>query len=534
MTDDTDPTVATGAVIHDRSVTTVGDLLDHAVRKRPDGEFLRDEDESLTFAQAHRRVRRFATVLTSCGIDQGDRVAILLPNSCTWPLLWLAVLRLGAIAVPVNFVYQREDLRFVLTDSEASVLVTVNERRELVESVRDGCPALQHILTSEQLSADPHTAATVSDPAGLTEAHLANLQYTSGTTGFPKACMLSHDYWIRVGELVSSQAQVTPNDVTITAQPYSYVDPLWNTMVALTSRIPLVVLPRFSASGFWSSVRQHGVTFFYVLGTMPQLLLRQPPGPQDRNHRVRLVLCSGIAPDVHTELEQRWGAPWRETYGLTETGMDITTPISDEGSVGSGTLGYPVSTKQAAIVDENNKPLPPGSPGEIVVRGLPMMDGYWNRPEATATTMAAGWLHTGDLGVRDDRGRYRIVGRIKDMIRRGGDNISAAEVEDVLNQCPLVLTSAVVAEPDPLWGETVKAFIHAAEGVAVGTDSAQAIRDHARARLARFKVPRYVHFVDRLPMTVSERVAKPQLIEEYRHDTTGLFDTDDPMPPSGE
>ncbi|MFZ5848912.1 MAG: class I adenylate-forming enzyme family protein [Actinomycetota bacterium] len=501
------PLVDPGLLSQDPPVATLPALVIAAAEADPDREFLRFEDRSMTFGEVERKTAELAGYLAALGVRPGERVAIMLPNVIGWPLGWLSILRAGAIAVPINAAYRAADLEHVLRDSGARVVLSLPQFRATIEAARVD---LDHVLDiDETLSA----CAGYSPPdVAIGPDSLANLQYTSGTTGFPKACMLTHDYWVRMGWLTAGLAGLTEDDVALTAQPYSYIDPQWNTAMCLTARIPLVVLPRFSASGFWPDVRRHRATIFYVLGTMPMLLLKQPPSPQDRDNDVRLVLCSGIVPDLHKELEQRWGAPWREAYGMTESGADLVSPVEDLNAVGSGTMGIPVPTKQIRIVDELGNEVPDGEPGELIVHGRPMMLGYWNLPEVTAKTIVNGWLHTGDVAVRDKAGRYRLVGRLKDMVRRGGENIASAEVEGVIGQHPDVHSAAVVGVPDDLFGEEVKVFIRLQPGVQPDRATAKRILEHARDRLARFKVPRFVEFVAEFPMTPSERIAKPTLV----------------------
>jgi acyl-CoA synthetase (AMP-forming)/AMP-acid ligase II len=352
----------------------------------------------------------------------------------------------------------------------------------------------------------------------------ANLQYTSGTTGLPKACVLSQDYWLRTGRLAAAVGQLRRGDVVLTSQPYSYIDPQWHTVMCMQAGATLVVLPKFSARGFWPAVRRHGVTWFYVLGTMPQLLYKQPPSEADREHRVRLVMCSAIPPQLHAELEERWGVPWREVYGMTETGIDLYVPPEASDSVGSGAMGGPVATKQVKVVDENGCQVPRGSRGELIIRGRPMMSGYHNRPADTAATIVDGWLHTGDLVYEDERGWHHMVGRLKDMIRRGGENIACVEVEHTLQQHPLVLGAAVCAVPDELYGEEVKAFIRPVPGAERCDGLARDLVAYARQRLASFKVPRFIEFVDDFPLTPSERVSKPELLARKQDPRAGVYD----------
>jgi crotonobetaine/carnitine-CoA ligase len=337
--------------------------------------------------------------------------------------------------------------------------------------------------------------------------------------------MLTHEYWMLLGQRSWEFSRLSEGDVALTAQPFYYMDPQWNVAMCLHGGIPLVILPRFSASTFWRSVKESGATFFYLLGTMPLFLLKQRPDPTvEREHHVRFIACSGIIPQLHAEYESRWGAPWREAYGTTESGVDLVVPLEDASCVGSGAMGAPVTGKEARVIDAAGEEVPDGDVGELVVRGKPMMLGYWNRPEATAEKIRDGWLHTGDLVVRDTRGYYHIVGRLKDMIRRGGENISAAEVEGVLAEHPAVRAAAVVPVPDELRGEEVKAFIQLQPDVGRDPIPPEEILRFIRERLAAFKVPRYVEYIDEFPRTPSERVEKHKLLALRADQRTGAYD----------
>lgn len=498
----------------DPSTATLTGLLSERARRSPNQEFLRFGDESWTFAEIDAWTSRLAHRLIEVdGVQAGDRVAIMLPNIVHWPVVWLSVLKAGAVAVPVNSSYKRADLTFLLRDSGARVVFTDRERAALLTEVAVGESDLADLRIVD-VAADGSAPFPATAPkARPTAETLANLQYTSGTTGFPKACMLTHDYWVRLAWTCAAATGLGSEDVLLTAQPFSYMDPQWNTALALTVGAPLVVLPRFSASGFFADVRRHRATFFYVLGSMPTLLFKQPPSPDDLDNEVRLVLCSGVPVGLHAQLEQRWGAPWREIYGMTESGVDMFSPVDDVTAVGSGSLGLPVPSKRVRVVDPQGADVPDGEPGELIVSGKPMMRGYWNRPEDTARVLRDGWLHTGDVVVRRPDSGIQLVGRIKDMVRRGGENIASAEVEAVLERDDAVVASAVVAEPDETFGEEVKAFVQLAAGMPADRTTAARIVDRAGRQLARFKVPRYVEFVADFPRTPSERVSKPALKE---------------------
>lgn len=508
------------------TVPTLTALLAQRAQDSGDREFLRFGEWSWTFAEidawTSRMAQRFIEV---DGIAPGDRIAIMLPNVVHWPVAWLAAQKAGATVVPVNSSYQRADLAFVLRDSGARVVVTNSDHATLVADVSETQGRREDIRIVDVADDGTEPFSGSAAPHVLVEADtLVNLQYTSGTTGFPKACMLTQDYWVRLGWLCAAATGLGGDDVLLTSQPFSYMDPQWNVALALTIGAPLVVLPRFSASTFMVDVRRHRATFFYVLGSMPTLLFKQPPSPEDRDNDVRMVLCSGIPVTLHAHLEDRWGAPWREVYGMTESGIDLFSSFDDASAVGSGNLGRPVATKRARVVAADGTEVPDGEPGELVVSGLPMMSGYWNCPEATSRVLRDGWLHTGDLTVRRSDGGIQLVGRIKDMVRRGGENVACVEVEAVLERDERVVGAAVVAEPDDTLGEEVKAFVQLAPGVREGRDTAQHILERAGTQLARFKVPRYVEFVAGFPRTPSERVSKPTLTARAKEQPGVTYD----------
>lgn len=505
--------------------------LGHLVREQalrfPDRTLFQFEGTHTTFAQVEERTNRLANVLNMHGITKGDKVAVMMPNSANFPITWLAIAKAGAVMVPINIQYRVNDLLYTLQDSEAKLAIAGPEQAFNLQEARSYCSNLHTIgvfgrtdpISSVNgmidISIEIESASNFYDIDHVVPGDLVNLQYTSGTTGFPKGCMLTHEYWLTLGQLVAEYLNPGDGDVDLTAQPFYYMDPQWNTVLCLMAGIPLVILPRFSASTFWQYVKEHNVTFFYLLGTMPIYLLKQPENPAlEKNHKLRVVICSGIVPQLHALYESRWNVPWREAYGTTESGADLVVPLDDFQCVGTGAMGRPFRTKEARVVDTEGRELPDGEVGELVVHGKPLMLGYYNKPEATAEKIRDGWLHTGDLVYRDIKGYYHLVGRLKDMIRRSGENISAIEVEATLCEHPGVLAAAVVPEPDELRGEEVKAFIQLQPGETPETVPPEALVDFVRSKLAAFKVPRYITFIDTFPMTPSERIAKYQLIEQ--------------------
>ncbi|MBP2325144.1 crotonobetaine/carnitine-CoA ligase [Kibdelosporangium banguiense] len=440
-----------------------------------------DPDTHLTFAEVDSLTSGYAQALRDKGIRAGDRVAVLLRNQPEFPLVWFALMKLGAAMIPLNVKYRSVDATHVLQSSGAVAVVTTEEFRPLLESI--GAPATHYV---ETLVCQPGFVQQPVNPD-----HTVNIQYTSGTTGRPKGCVLSHRYWSQIGgSMVEGFPNLNDQDTMLTAQPFHYIDPQWNVVAALLSGARLVVLDGFHPSSFWAKVREHKVTYFYCLGAMPALLLKMPSDPADRDHHVRVIQSSAIPPSSHAELERRWGVKWYEAFGMTETGADIKITDEDHDAfVGTGCLGRPAARREAKIVD-----------GELLLRGPGMMDGYLGEPDV----FTDGWFRTGDRARIDDDGRVYHLGRIKDTIRRSGENIAAHEVEEVLMSHPGVQLAAVIGVPDEIRGEEVKAFL-------VATAAESELTEYCSQRLASFKVPRFWEFRDDLPRTPSERVAKEQL-----------------------
>jgi acyl-CoA synthetase (AMP-forming)/AMP-acid ligase II len=505
-------------MIHADQMQNLGSLVREAAQRYGEKTILRFEGSSLSFTQLEERTNQLSNVLEKLGVKAGDRIAVMLGNGFDFPITWLSIAKLGAIMVPVNTQYQHDDLRFVLHDSGAWLLMTSPEFVALANRVQPECETLESIVVFGASSAAielRHAMKVASKEFALpniARGSLVNLQYTSGTTGFPKGCMLSHAYWLELGARTSEMLECRADDVNLTVQPFYYMDPQWNLALCLLNGIPLVVAPKFSVSKFWPTVHEEGVTFFYCLGTIPVFLLKQTENlALERGHKLRFVSCSGIVPQFHALFESRFAVPWREGFGMTETGVDIAMPISSK-TVGSGSIGKPVRGKEARIIRTEESGLetvlPDGETGELVVRGGVMMQGYWNRAEDTARALKDGWMHTGDLAYRDANGNYFLVGRLKDMIRRGSENIAAVEVESVICEHEQVLMAAVVPEKDEVRGEEVKAFVQLSPGAKLEPSE---LLEFLRPKLAKFKLPRYVAFVDSFPLTPSEKIAKHKL-----------------------
>ncbi|WP_158881716.1 ATP-dependent acyl-CoA ligase [Amycolatopsis anabasis] len=501
------------------------ELLTRAARRWPDKTawIFDTTGTRFTFAEIDRRSGELAIALSGLGVRPGDRVAVMLRNEPEFPLLWLALAKLGGVLVPVNTNYRELDGTHVLRHSGARFAVAAPEFTGLLTSIAPDT-GLERVLTPDELLAEagPRPDWTVFWTEGERP---VNIQYTSGTTGAPKGCVLTHRYWITLARSLATEfPAVSDEDIMLTAQPFHYIDPQWNVALGLASGATLVVLDRFHPSTFWAKVREYGVTWFYCLGLMPTLLLRQPETPDDRRHRVRAISASAIPRELHATLEERWGVPWFEAFGMTETGGDIRmSPADHDETVGTGCIGRPSPHREAMIADASGNPVPRGETGELVLRGIGLMHGYHDDPEATARAFAGGWFHTGDLARMDESGRIFYLGRTKDMIRRSGENVSADEVERALLLHPDVRMAAVIGVPDELRGEEIKAFVVLSGEKNREDVPPEDLAEFCAAKLAYFKVPRYWAHVDELPLTPSERVAKGELRKAVDH-LSGTYD----------
>ncbi len=496
-----------------------GDLLEvvqAACRAEPDKPALIFEDGVVvTRARLWSELESFAGYLES-RIEAGDRVAIMMANRAEFMITWLAAVACRGVLVPLNPALRGHDAGHILRDSGARVAIAGPEHAGLFRDLQPTCPELSQVIVASGDEpgglADYGGRWSGQRPAGACQ-DITNVYYTSGTTGPPKGCMLDHEYWLRFAQLIIDLYGITDSDRLLCCLQFFYNDPPWQLLASLLAGTSLVVMRRFSVSRYWDVVRANRVTVLFGIASTASLLLRAPPSELDRDHDVRLAIHVGIPAPIHRELVARWGMPWVEVYGLTETGAIVSTPLENADEMtGSGSIGLPCPGADARVLGAGGDEADDDQIGEIVVRAPGLMRGYLNRPDATAETFRGGWLHTGDLGRRDGRGFLYFHGRIKDIIRRMGENIAAAEVENVLRSHPKVLEVAAVPAADGLRGEEVKVHVLLADGQSPASCPPQDLIAFSADRLARYKVPRFVEYrtadFDRTP---SMRVKKEQL-----------------------
>jgi len=506
------------------------------VEARSDAVFAEFPGATLSYRQFDAAARRSAALYRSSGVRPGDRVCLFLPNCPEILLSWFGLSLVGAIAVPVNTAYRRDELAFILRDAGARVLVAHAGLLDTAAAAVDLVPdAAMRLSVGAKEARDgwrrfeaafdacgPLTGTPDVDPDAVSA-----LVYTSGTTGDPKGVMITHAMYVAAGQGYAHWTRATADDRFFTCLPFHHANAhYYSTMGALAAGATLIVAERFSASRFWDQVRDSKATIVNFIGMMLSVLLKQPPSPRDRAHSARLFYGTpAFAPDVLAGFEERFGVAVLIGFAMTEACYGAIEPLGGERRPFSCGVKRehpdPLFINEIRIVDADGQPVSPDTPGEIVIRNPAITPGYWANPEKTREALRDGWLHTGDMARMDADGYLYFVDRKKDIIRRRGENISSQEVEAVLKRHPDVLDAAVLAVPSELGEDEVKAYIVPVSG---SEPDPAAIIAWCADRLARFKVPRYVEFREEFPRTPSLRVRKEALRSERADLTAGCYD----------
>ena len=487
--------------------TTVGGVLRSAARRAPDRVALIDGDRRWTYAGLLAEAERVARALLT-RFEPGEPVAVWAGNGPDWVVLEFAAGLAGLTLVTVNPAYQAEELAHVLGHSGArGVFLRGDPQAGILDRVRDSLPRLREVITlGEWPSGDGGPLPEV-DPAGP-----AQILYTSGTTGRPKAAVLTHQGLTNNARLAAAAVGLRAGDVMVNPMPYFHVAGGGMITLGLVQTLGTqVIMPRFDPVLALELTEKHGGTVIGGVPTMLTALLAVAGrGPRDLSS-VRIALSGGatVPPELVRQVEATFGVPLVQTFAQTESSCSITlTRPSDSAEDRAETLGRPLPQTAVKITDvATGQTVPCGTVGEICTRGYLVMDGYLGDPEATAAAIDPdGWLHTGDLGSMDERGYCRIAGRIKEMIIRGGENIYPREIEAVLLSHPGVAEVAVVGVPDRFWGEVVGAAIRPAADV-----SEAELGEYCRGRLAAYKTPVRWLFTDAFPLTSTGKVRKDVL-----------------------
>ncbi|MGG7103560.1 AMP-binding protein [Rhodococcus sp. 24CO] len=517
---------------------TIGDNLDRTVSAHGDRDALIDHASGRrwTYGEFAEQVNGLAAGLLSRGVGKGDRVGIWAPNCPEWTFTQYATAKIGAILVNINPAYRSHELQYVLEQAGISTLVSAasfktSDYASMIETVRPQCPDLTSVILLGSPEWDgvlaDGLAAQASDPAPLAAAQAAlsaddaiNIQYTSGTTGFPKGATLSHHNILNNGYFVGELCHYTEVDRVCIPVPFYHCFGMVMGNLACTSHGAAMVIPgpAFDPRASLEAVQAEKCTSLYGVPTMfiAELALPDFDSFDLSSLRTGIMAGSPCPVEVMKQVIDRMGmAEVSICYGMTETSpVSLQTRSDDSIEQRTETVGRVGPHLEIKIVDPaTGLTVPRGEPGELCTRGYSVMLGYWENAEKTAEAIdAARWMHTGDIGVMDESGYVAITGRIKDMVIRGGENVYPREIEEFLYTHPDILDAQVIGVPDAKYGEELMVWIQMREG-APELD-ADAVRAYCTGKLAHYKIPRYVHVVDEFPMTVTGKVRKIAMREQ--------------------
>jgi len=514
------------------AVDTPFDAFMHTAAAAPDHAFLcappaagrayHPDGIELTYAQVRAEVLRFRAAYAAAGYGHGHRVALLLENRPEMFIHYLALNALGCGIVPVNPDYRHDEVAYQMDHSEADLAVAVSERTAALEAVaRERARPLPVIDGGAWPAALPKAGPPPRAGAPRLDTECA-LLYTSGTTGRPKGCVLDNFYMLNAGawyrDLGGRLALAPGRERILNPLPLFHMNCLGVTGTCAILTASCLILPeRFSPRRWWADVVATRATAVHYLGVMPPLLLNQAPVPEERQHRVRYGLGAGVEPQLHAAFEERFGFPLIEVWGMTETGR-IYADREEPRRIDTRAFGRPHGGFEARVVDDADREVARGTAGELLVRwGGPegprhgFFSGYLKDARATEEAWRGGWFHTGDTVRQAEDGMLVFVDRKKNIIRRSGENVAAAEVEAVLQAHETVAQVAVLAVPDELREEEVMACVVPMADAAPGPALADQLMDWCLGRLAYFKAPGWILFVESLPTTGTQKVQKTQI-----------------------
>ena len=496
--------------------------LEESAKANPQKTALILGEHRMSYAELRGAAKKFANGLVSSGVQEGDKVALMAPNVPQWVVAYYGILNMGASVVPMNVLLKSGEVSYYLDDSDAKVFVVwesfLGEAKKGFDEVR-GCKDLVVIeapggsgASEGAQSFDAMLAANPAefDPVQTTPNDTAVILYTSGTTGRPKGSELTHaNMWMNAFITSEKLFGLAEDDVILGTLPLFHV---FGQTCALNATIfkgaTIALMPRFEPEAALKAIQDAGVTLFYGVPTMYQYLLRHPKREQYDASSLRLGVSGGAAMPVEVlkAFEKAFGLVILEGYGLSETSPVVCFNQPDSRRVGS--IGHPVWGVELKTVDPEDNETPQGEPGELVVRGHAVMKGYYKKPDATEKAMKNGWFHTGDIARVDEDGFIFIVDRVKDLIIRGGYNVYPREIEEVLYEHPAVAEVAVVGVPHEELGEEIRAVVVLKDGESA---TEEGIISFAKERIAAYKYPRSVSFMDDLPKTATGKILKREL-----------------------
>jgi len=491
----------------------LGTILLASAQERPDHVAVRLHDRTLTFAELDRAARGVAASLHARGVRPGQHVALMIPNVPEFTVAYFGILYAGCAVVPLNVLLSAPEVAYHIEDSEARLLIAHPLFREPAArgAQEAGVPLVLSEGEGEGDLPAMRAAAPVAALHPTSPDDIAVLLYTSGTTGKPKGAELTHsNLFVNCAVVVPKLLPISHEHVALATLPlfHSFGQTcIQNACIAAGGTFTL--LPRFTPGEAFEIMERDGVTIFAGVPTMYFALLHHESERAPDLSRLRFCMAGGAAMPVEVmrAFEEKFRVPILEGYGLSETSPVASFNMLDRPRK-AGSIGYPVWGVEMAILDAEDRPLPDGERGEICIRGHNIMKGYWKRPEATAEAMRNGWFHSGDVGIRDADGSYAIVDRVKDMIIRGGFNVYPREVEEVLYAHEAIVEVAVIGVPHESHGEEVKAVIALAKDRSLTHEEVIA---YCKERLAAYKYPRLVEFVEVLPKGPTGKILKREL-----------------------
>jgi acyl-CoA synthetase (AMP-forming)/AMP-acid ligase II len=513
-------------MFYNDAIQTLADLARIQADRYPESQALIFQDKSLTYLQLHQQSNRVANALQSAGICTGSRVAFLAKDSLQGYEILLACAKIGAVLVPINWRLSAGEICYVLQDAEVEFLFTDSPFSAYIEPF---LPQLHLIQTVVVLTADSsawikyetwiHNHSTVLLPMAIEPDMIAVQLYTSGTTGHPKGVQLAHHSFFAIAKAFAQQQQTwigwQPQDKSLLALPIFHIGGLWWAIRGLVSGAKTFLLETFIPLEALRIMQTEGITKAGLVPAMMQSMLKEPSCKLTDFSSLDTIVYGG-SPISETLLNQAieiFACDFVQIYGMTETGnCAVSLAAKDHRPDRLQAAGKALPGVSIAILNSQHAILPPHEIGEICIYSPANMVGYWKLPEATTNTLIDGWIHTGDAGYLDEDGYLYICDRIKDMICYASENIYPAEVENVLYQHPSIAEVAVIGVPDAQWGETVKALVVLKSGMTI---TALDLINFGRGKLANFKLPRSVEFINALPKTPSGKVQKGKLREKY-------------------
>jgi len=506
---------------------TLGSFINEGVRLYGDSTALVFRDRRKSFKEVNERMNRYANALLVLGLQRGDRVALMQYNSDKWIEGFGAQAKIGICTVPVNARLSADEAAWILNDSEANAFVFRENLIGLADRIKPMAPTVEHfICVSDEPVEKPDymldfdeliAGAGPADPPVKAELEdMILMMYTSGTTGKPKGVISCHDNFTQgmiVNHLVNQLRDMKKGDKYLAVTPLTHMAQgfVWPTWIRGGTT---VILDQFNPEDYLRTIEKEKVNYSILAPTLI-IMLSEHPGA-GRYDLSSLKLIWYAASPMPTAAARRavevFGPVFAQMYGLTENQMVCTMLLPEDHLKKPGSCGHVMVNCEVRVAGKDGRELPPGEPGELVIRTPGIMKGYWKNPVATRDTLVNGWLHSGDIGRMDKDGYFYIMDRKKDMIISGGFNVYPAEVEDCLFEHPAVQAACVIGVPDPKWVEAVKAVVVLRPGDRV---TAEELIQHCKDRIAHFKAPKTVHFVEDLPVSATGKVLRRVVREKY-------------------